>query len=273
VTAKPASPGQLHFILSEPANNGWDTPPPDDRVSRVTGGSDLGELRSVDVDGLKLAYRVAGDTTAPPMLLLHALGEDERDWHTVLPRLAETHRVYALDMRGHGASDFPGRYSFELMRDDVIGFLEAVGVDHCVLIGHSMGGTVSFLVAEAAPHRLTHLILEDTPPPKPGASKRARRVRPDLPMPFDFNVVNAIIDQLNDPDPAWWDRTDVIDVPTLVIGGGPDSHVPQHLLTELVDRMPDATIVTIAAGHHVHTGQPEEFLAAVRDFLADRAVH
>jgi pimeloyl-ACP methyl ester carboxylesterase len=234
-------------------------------------GPDLADLQSVDVGGVKLAYRVAGDPAASPMLLLHALGEDERDWHTVLPRLAETYRVYALDMRGHGASDFPGQYSFELMRDDVLGFLDAVGVNRCVLIGHSMGGTVSFLVAEEAPHRFTHLILEDTPPPKPGASKRPHRVRPDLPLPFDFKVVNVIIDQLNDPDPAWWDRAASIDIPTLVIGGGPSSHIPQNLLKELVDRMPDATMVTINSGHNVHAGRPDEFVAAVRAFLADHA--
>jgi pimeloyl-ACP methyl ester carboxylesterase len=233
-------------------------------------GPDLADLQSVDVGGVKLAYRVAGDPAAQPMLLLHALGEDERNWHTVLPRLAEAHRVYALDLRGHGASDFPGQYSFDLMRDDVLGFLDAVGVDRCVLIGHSMGGTVSCLVAEAAPQRLTHLILEDTPPPRPGAAKRPHRVRPDLPLPFDFRVVNVIIDQLNDPDPAWWDRASAIHVPTLVIGGGPSSHIPQKVLEELVDRMPDATMVTIAAGHNIHATKPDEFATAVRDFLVAR---
>jgi pimeloyl-ACP methyl ester carboxylesterase len=229
-----------------------------------------GDLHSVTVNGITLAYRVAGDPAAQPMVLLHALGEDERDWHVVLPRLAQTHRVYAVDLRGHGASDFPGRYSYELMRDDVIGFLDAVGLDGCVLIGHSLGGTVAFLVAEAVPPRLTHLIVEDTAPPRPGAEKRPRRVRPDRPLPFDFAVVDAIMDDSDEPDPAWWDRTADIDIPTLLIAGGPDSHVPQRVLAELVDRMPDATLVTIPAGHHVHTNRPDEFIAAVRAFLADR---
>jgi pimeloyl-ACP methyl ester carboxylesterase len=230
-------------------------------------GFGLGDLHSVGVDGLRLAYRAAGDPANPPMVLLHALGENGSDWRGVLAELAKAYRVYALDLRGHGASDFPGRYSFELMRDDVIGFLDAVGVERCVLVGHSMGGVVAVLVAEVAPHRLTHLILEDAAPPKPDTWDRAR---PDGLLSFDFAVVNTVVDQLNDPDPAWWERTDAIEVPTLVIGGGPDSHVPQQLLAELAHRMPDATIVTIAAGHHVHTAQPEEFLAAVRGFLAGR---
>jgi pimeloyl-ACP methyl ester carboxylesterase len=235
--------------------------------------SNVGAVHVAEVDGVALAYRVAGDPAGPPMVLLHGLGDDEGDWHTVLSTLADRYLVYALDLRGHGRSAHPGRYSFELMRDDVIGFLDVVGVERCVLIGHSMGGTVAILLAEAAPHRLTHLILEDVMAPRPGALKRPPLAPPDTPTLFDFAAVNAIRGQLNDPDPDWWAQTEAVDVPTLVIGGGPDSQIPQHLLAEQVDRMPDATLVTIAAGHHVHASRPAEFLEAVHDFLAARTTH
>lgn len=233
-------------------------------------GPDLGELRGVDVGGLTMAYRVAGDPAAPPMLLLHALGEGEYDWHVVLPELSRTHRVYVPDLRGHGASDFPGEYSFELMRDDVLGFLDAVGLSKAVLIGHSLGGLVGLLLAESVPHRLTRLVLEDSPAPKPGTLDRPPLERPDGPLPYDFAVVNAIRFQLTNPDPAWWERTAGMTVPTLVIGGGRDSQIPQEVLAEMADRMPDATFVTIDAGHHVHRNRPREFVAAVRAFLHDR---
>src|SRR5258706_4434520 len=206
------------------------------------------------------------------MLLLHGLGDDEGDWHTVLSTLADRYRVYALDLRGHGRSSHPGQYSFELMRDDVIGFLDAIGVERCVVIGHSMGGTVAILVAQAAPHRLTHLILEDVTAPRPGALTRPPLAPPDTPTPFDFAAVNAIRAQLNDPDPAWWDRTEADDVPTLIIGGA-ESHIPQHLLAETVDPMPDSNLVTIDAGHNVHIDPPAEALYAVNNMLAGRAVH
>ena len=227
-----------------------------------------GALDSVAVDGVKLAYRVHGDPAGPPMVLLHGLGDDERGWDPVVGELARTHRVYGLDLRGHGASDFPGRYSFELMRDDVLGFCDRLGLDRIVLIGHSMGGTVSWLVAEADPGRLSHLILEDTPPPKPGNPPVPRRVRPDRPLPFDWRAVEAITAQLNAPDPAWWERAPTIRVPTLIIAGGDTSHVPQDQLADLAKRIPDARLVTIKAGHQVHTTRPAEFLAAVRKFLA-----
>ncbi|WP_416904312.1 alpha/beta fold hydrolase [Micromonospora echinospora] len=66
--------------------------------------------------------------------------------------------------------------------------------------------------------------------------------------------------QLNDPDPAWWEETAAVDVPTLIIGGA-DSTVPSELLAATADRMPDATLVTITAGHDVHRKRPAEFLA------------
>jgi pimeloyl-ACP methyl ester carboxylesterase len=215
-----------------------------------------------------LAYEAAGDPAAPPMVLLHGLGDDARDWQSVLAGLAASHRVYALDLRGHGRSPHPGEYSFELMRDDVRGFLDAQGIARCVLIGHSMGGMVATLLAEAAPQRLSHLIVEDAPTPRPGALSRPPLVQPDEPTPFDFAAVNAIRAQLNDPDPAWWQGIEAVEVPTLLIGGGPDSPIPQHLLTEMAGRMPNAVLVTVPAGHNVHAAQPAEFLAAVRNFLA-----
>ena len=94
---------------------------------------------------MRLAFRVAGDPAAPPIVLLHGLGDDARIWDATLPTLAETHLVYALDVRGHGDSPHPGEYSFQLMRDDVLDFLDSTGIDTCVLIGHSLGGMVGIV--------------------------------------------------------------------------------------------------------------------------------
>jgi hypothetical protein len=134
-----------------------------------------------------------------------------------------------------------------------------------------MGGTVAILVATAARHLLTHLILEDVTAPRPGALNRPPLKPPDAPTPFDFAAVNAIRAQINDPDPAWWDGLEAIEVPTLIIGGA-HSHITQHLLAETAQRMPDATLVSIHAGHHVHRDQPAEFIAAVDAFLAARVI-
>jgi esterase len=78
----------------------------------------------------------------------------------------------------------------------------------------------------------------------------------------------AILAQLNDPDPAWWAELPAITAPTLVIGGGAASPVPQQLLAKLADLVPEATLVTIeGAGHAVHRNRPAEFLGTVLPFL------
>ena len=105
------------------------------------------ETSVVCVDGLTIAFSVSGDEQCPPMVLLHGLGDDCQHWQTVLPALAARHRVYALDARGHGQSTRSGLYSFELMRDDVLRFLDATKIERCIAVGHSMGGIVALLTA------------------------------------------------------------------------------------------------------------------------------
>lgn len=220
----------------------------------------------LDVNGVTVAYRTAGDPGNPPMVLLHGLGDSSADWATVLPDMSETHHVHALDLRGHGESSHSDKYSFELMRDDVLAFLDATRIRHCVLVGHSMGGIVAVLLALAAPDRVTHLILEDASAPKPGTLSRPPVDHPTEPTPFDFAVVNAIRAQLNDPDPAWWEALSELTVPTLIISGA-ESPIPHEWLADSADRIPDAVLATVTAGHEVHIEQPTAFMTELTRFL------
>ncbi|MGE7387024.1 alpha/beta fold hydrolase [Streptomyces sp. NPDC004126] len=225
------------------------------------------EHQTLVVNGVRLAYQVAGPLGGDPLLLLPALGETADDWAAVRDVLARERRVYALDLRGHGRSEWAGAYSLELMRDDVLGFLDAVGLDRVDLVGHSMGGVVAFLVAQHSPWRVVQLVLEDAPAPLPREPRAP--VRPEGEPAFDWAVVPALRSQLDRPDPAWLEGLSLITAPTLVVAGGPDSHVPQEALAELARRIPDARLTTIPVGHLVHAAAPEEFTEAVTAFLAD----
>jgi pimeloyl-ACP methyl ester carboxylesterase len=76
---------------------------------------------------------------------------------------------------------------------------------------------------------------------------------------------------LNDADPEWWDRLPRITAPTLVVGGGSTSHIPQEELKALSKLIPGCRLVTIeGAGHEVHSARHEQFLAVVEEFLAPR---
>lgn len=220
-------------------------------------------------NGVELAYYVSGDPDGAPLVLLHALGEQAASWDSVLPWFSPLFRVVAIDLRGHGASDWPGQYSFELMRDDVLSVFETLGLSDVVLIGHSMGGTVAYLVAQAEPTCVSRLIVEDVPPPFP--RERSVPDRPERSLPFDWLVVPAIVEQVNDPGLKWWRRLPDITAPTLLVGGGPTSHIPQEKLVEVTRHIPDCTLITIPAGHDVHASRPADFAESVLLWLGQAA--
>jgi 3-oxoadipate enol-lactonase len=226
------------------------------------------EQLNAKVNGVWLAYQVSGDEHAPPVVLLHALGEGKSDWDLFTAELAESFYVIAADLRGHGASEWPGSYSFQLMTDDIIGLLDELGISGVTLVGHSLGGIVALSVAMERPDLVTRLIIEDVVPPYP----RGDRVRPERPegveLPFDWAVLEASYAPASAQDQAMWGRLAGISAPTLIVGGGSESQIPAEKIAEVAALIPRCDVVTIEAGHHVHSTRPQEFADAVIDWLA-----
>ncbi|MFB9459214.1 alpha/beta fold hydrolase [Streptomyces antimycoticus] len=220
---------------------------------------------SVELGGIRLAYQVSGPPDAPPLVLLHALGEDATDWDVVAPVLARSRRVYALDLRGHGQSDWPRDYSLELMRADVLAVLDELALGQVELVGHSMGGIVAYLIASDHPQRVARLVLEDVGVPRP--RRPTTPAKPEGELTFDWEMVRAIRKQIDTPDPVGWERLARITADTLVVAGGPGSHVPQDGVAELAHRIPGGRMVTIPVGHLIHSADPKAFTEAVSTFL------
>ncbi|MGE7981383.1 alpha/beta fold hydrolase [Solibacillus sp. NPDC093137] len=222
--------------------------------------------KQIKLNGHTFMYREIGEASAPPIVALHALGKTSESWDQVFTVLGEKYRVLALDQRGHGGSREANTYSFELMCDDLLYFVDALNLGRFTLIGHSMGGTVSYLFAESYPSRIERLVVEDTPPPY---QKKHIEIpfRPSEPLPFDWQVVPSILQQLNEPNPEWWSRLKDITVPTLILSGD-SSHIPQYKLHEVSELIPNCKLLTIEnAGHHVHDDNLTAFLSAVKCFL------
>jgi pimeloyl-ACP methyl ester carboxylesterase len=108
--------------------------------------------------------REAGAAEDPPLVLLHGWVYDGHvTWHRVIPQLAESHRVYAIDLRSHGRSArVRGRVEIEDMADEVAGVLDALGLGTVALAGYSMGGMVAQALAHRHPGRIGRLILAGT---------------------------------------------------------------------------------------------------------------
>jgi 3-oxoadipate enol-lactonase len=223
------------------------------------------DVRMVDAGEVRLSCRVLGDSDGSAVVLLHALGKSGSDWDTVASRLGRGRRIYVPDLRGHGRSGRPGEYSFELMREDLGAMLEALELDRVTLIGHSMGGVVAYLYAAKHPERVERLVLEETPPPVPRT--RPLPQRPDGDLDFDWNVVAPLHAQLADPAEDWRAGLDAITAPTLVLGGGLRSPMPQEEVAAMARRIAGGRMVTIPCGHEIHRARPMDFADTVSGFL------
>jgi esterase len=202
---------------------------------------------------------------SPPVVLLPGTGLTAGDWDLVAHDLAADRTVHAVDLRGHGDSDRPGRYSIALMAADVTALLDALDEPAVDLVGHSLGGLVALRVAAARPGRVRRLVLEDV-----GLLQPRRAAPPDRPageLAFDGAVVEQVRPEIDDPDPGWRALARTVTTPTLVIGGGAASHVAQTQVRELARTLTDGRLVVIEAGHLVHATEPQRFLTAVRTFL------
>jgi pimeloyl-ACP methyl ester carboxylesterase len=108
--------------------------------------------RSVDVGGVKFVYRELGPETAVPVIFLnHLFGELDRWGPRVVDGIAARRRVIVFDNRGVGASGGSTPDSVEAMAHDAIAFIEAPSFNKVDLLGYSLGGFISQVIALEEP--------------------------------------------------------------------------------------------------------------------------
>jgi pimeloyl-ACP methyl ester carboxylesterase len=124
------------------------------------------DTRSVTVSGIKINTVVAGQEQHPPVLLLHGYPTSNQLWRHIIPSLAESFRVIAPDLPGHGRSDKPTdvEYDRELFVGALKGLVDALGLHQFHLVGHDLGGMVALAFAARYPERLSRLVIMDTAP-------------------------------------------------------------------------------------------------------------
>ena len=119
------------------------------------------EEGTVQRGGTKIHY--VGIGSGPPVILLHKLGGWVADWRQIAPALAKTHRVIAIDMPGHGDSTVNGPVPFlqslQESASTIMAALDDMKIDKFDLIGNSLGGCCSVVMAALWPDRVKHLVL------------------------------------------------------------------------------------------------------------------
>ena len=118
------------------------------------------EARFETVEGLRIRYVRSGK--GPVVVLLHGFASSIYTWKDVLPGLASTRTVVALDFPGFGESDQPPDLRFEVLPKVVRGLMDKLGVGPATLVGSSLGGAVATVLAAQSPERVGALVLIDS---------------------------------------------------------------------------------------------------------------
>jgi pimeloyl-ACP methyl ester carboxylesterase len=150
------SPGEVITVITPRLPSG--------RVGQSQHNLDDVDATAVCIDarvatpGGTLAYTAAG--SGEPLLLVHGLGGTRQTWRHIIGPLAETHRVIAPDLPGHGDSAAPaGDYSLGAHAAALRDLLVALGHRSATVAGHSLGGGIGMQFAYQFPERISRLIL------------------------------------------------------------------------------------------------------------------
>jgi pimeloyl-ACP methyl ester carboxylesterase len=135
----------------------------DARIRAVTGGALPTEATVLLAGGRAMRSLVWGASRASVMVCLHGAGAHAHWWTALMPVLAADRRVYALDLRGHGRSDWvePPSYQVRDFVSDVTELLERSVRAPVILVGHSAGGRVTARLAAERPDLVRALVLLD----------------------------------------------------------------------------------------------------------------
>ncbi len=235
---------------------------------------------------------------SPTLVLMHFLGGSHRTWFPTLPYLDGQHRCIALNTPGFGDAADQDGYSVSAMADQVDATLRELGVERCVLVGHSMTGKVAAVLAARRPDYLAGLVLVAPSPPGPQPMSEADREQqrgygksraeaeafidqssahrlPDNvrevaiadAQRLNLNAWRAWVDHGSRED--WSQRLGTLDYPVLLVCGADDQQVPgpEEQQRTTLAAFPNGRLTVIpGAGHLMPLQTPQALATLILDF-------
>jgi pimeloyl-ACP methyl ester carboxylesterase len=121
--------------------------------------------RTIEIDGLEIFYREAGDPTTPTVLLLHGFPTSSHMFRNLIPRLSDRFHLVAPDYPGFGASSMPSpeefEYTFDNLAEVVEKFVGKLGIERYSLYLMDYGAPVGYRLAAKHPERVQSLIIQN----------------------------------------------------------------------------------------------------------------
>ena len=131
----------------------------------VIGAEPRTYYRTIEIDGLEIFYREAGDPSAPHVLLLHGFPTSSHMFRNLIPALSDKYHVVAPDYPGYGNSSMPGleefEYTFDRMAQIIETFTEQLGLESYTIYLMDYGAPIGFRLAAKYPERVETLIIQN----------------------------------------------------------------------------------------------------------------
>ncbi len=200
------------------------------------------------VNGLDMYYEVHGE--GDPLILIHGGLGGIVEFAVLLPALAETHQVIAVEMQGHGhTADTDRPLSYESMADDVAALIENLGFESADMMGYSMGGGVALQTAIRHPEVVRKLVLVSTTFKRSGihdeflagmSAMSAESASQMLETPTyqfyssvapnldNWSTLVGKIGTMMSQDYDWSEDVAKVTAPTLILAGDSDMLAPAH---------------------------------------------
>ena len=199
----------------------------------------------VAVNGMQMYYEVSGQ--GEPLIVLHGAYMNIPSMGAIIPRLAQTHKVYAIEMQGHGrTTDLDRPITYANLADDVVAFMDAVGLQKADVFGYSMGAATGIQLVIRHPERVNKLVSASGGYDVRGWQPAFTAFIPQMTvemmvaMPFaeeykklaanpdGFPALVAKLIQLEKEPMAWGADVAKIKTPILIIAGDADVSTLEH---------------------------------------------
>lgn len=253
--------------------------------------------QTVPVNGMEMYYEVSG--SGEPLVVLHGAYMNIPSMGAIIPRLAEKHTVYALELQGHGrTSDIDRPITYPNLADDVAAWMDAVGLEQADIFGYSMGSAAGLQLAIRHPEKVDQLVAAsvsyDTAGFQPDMVAMIPQMTPAMfvgtPMEdayrelaVDKEGFAALVEKLialeHEPM-AWGDDVKALKTPVLIIAGDADASTLEHTVAmfrllggggmgDMGKPLPASRLAILPATSHTAVIDQVDLLAAfIEPFLA-----
>lgn len=261
------------------------------------------EVKYVELPtGVTLQYAEQGDRSGVPVIFLHGLGDSWRSFELVLPYLPETVRALAVTQRGHGDSSRPeAAYRYRDFAADVEAFMDALDLEIAVIVGHSLGSSItqrfaidhperalgivlvgSFLslASSQAPRELWSVVSNLEDPVDRAFVREFQESVSARPVPEDFFENTIVKETMKMPAHVWREvvrcsmqdefSADLkkISVPTLLLWGDQDGMVPRNDQDAQIAAIAGAELVVYeGTGHAIPWEEPDQLASDLVGFI------